>query len=420
MKKLKENLGLTLYVLIMIILSLLMFWAINKKEGFHEDEIFSYGASNSTFSNTFLAFAQSDNIDLIMKDTNPIKTVKNLIYYRVLHPEKYLEKENEIGNLETEPIWRTSAEATEYLQIDNINEALDFFTVYWNTGKDVHPPLFYFVVHIVSILFFSHFSKYIIFIINLVFYIGTLILLRKIFCVLNKKDLSLPNLILYGASIGAISTVMFQRMYMMLTFFVIYLLYINLKIYVNDFNLDKRLKIELCIITVLGFLTQYHFCFYTAFLVLCMILLMIKRKEKKKIITYFLQFVRAAIIGVILFLPCIYHIFFSYRGVNGVARNFTIFESFISFVKNTYLAFSLSIMAGIIFTIVICIIFAFKLLKTPNSFNKDIYFILILPIIIFFIFIIVSSPYRSVRYVMCILPIISIFVVYFIYILINI
>ena len=87
------------------------------------------------------------------------------------------------------------------MQIDNIKEAFDFFSVYWGTAKDVHPPLFYFVVHIVSILFWGHFSKYIIFLENLAFFLGTCILLRKIFIKLNRKNLSIPNLILYGLSV---------------------------------------------------------------------------------------------------------------------------------------------------------------------------------------------------------------------------
>lgn len=99
------------------------------------------------------------------------------------------------------PVWRTREDAIEYLQIDNGKEAFDFFSVYWGTAKDVHPPLFYFAVHIVSILFWGHFSKYIIFIVNLIFFIGTCIILRKIFIKLNRKNLSIPNLILYGLSV---------------------------------------------------------------------------------------------------------------------------------------------------------------------------------------------------------------------------
>ena len=55
MEKAKNNLELILYLIVTIILTIIMFWAIDKKEGFHEDEMFSYGASNSTLGNTFLS-----------------------------------------------------------------------------------------------------------------------------------------------------------------------------------------------------------------------------------------------------------------------------------------------------------------------------------------------------------------------------
>lgn len=98
MEKIKKNLNLIIYLLIICILTGVMFYFIDKKEGFHEDEIFSYGASNSTLGNTFIAFGRRDNIDLIMKDESPIKSIKNLIYYRAINPEEYLKLEEEKRN----------------------------------------------------------------------------------------------------------------------------------------------------------------------------------------------------------------------------------------------------------------------------------------------------------------------------------
>ena len=235
MKKIKENFNLILYIIIAIILTFVMVWAIDKKEGFHEDEMFSYGASNSTLGNTFLSYGRIDNIDTIIKRRNPIETIKNYIHYKVFDKKDYENEVKKLGRDDFKSVWRTRADAIEYLQIDNLEEALDFGSIYWNTAKDVHPPLFYYVIHIMSILFWGHFSKYIGFLVNLLFFYGTIFILRKIFVLLNRKNLSIPNLCLYGASIGAISTVMFQRMYMMLTFFTIWFLYINLKIYYQLF-----------------------------------------------------------------------------------------------------------------------------------------------------------------------------------------
>ena len=151
MEKIKSNLGLILYLFIIIILTIIMIWAINQKEGFHEDEMFSYGASNSTLGNTFCAYGRRDDLDTIIKDKNLFITIKNYIHYRIVNPNDYANKHNKLYGDNFKSVWRTPEDAIEYLQIDNVNEALDFATIYWNTAKDVHPPLFYYIVHIVSI-----------------------------------------------------------------------------------------------------------------------------------------------------------------------------------------------------------------------------------------------------------------------------
>ena len=219
--------------------------------------------------------------------------------------------------------------------------------------------------------------------VNLVFFLLTCFILYKVFTKLEKKYLSIPNIILYGASIGAISTVMFQRMYMMLTFFSVYFLYINLKIYFNNFVLNKKNKIELCIVTVLGFLTQYYFCIYAACVVFVMLCLMLKKKDncKKEIVTYFLQFVKAGVVGVILFLPSIYHIFFSYRGGGSSGSEYNFLENFYVFTKNVLLAFSLKNIIGVIIVFIITIVWIFKFIKSEK---KDLYLIFTIPIIIDF------------------------------------
>ena len=171
----------------MIILTVVMFFYIDKKQGFHEDEIFSYTASNGKYSNILLTYAESDNVDTIIKSSSIIKSLKNIIYYKIINPGEYDEKYKELQEERQSSIWRTGEEATETMQIDSVSEIFDYFTVYWNTARDVHPPLFYFLVHFISCLFYNHFSKYIIFIINLAFFWATCIFLRKIMKTLDKK-----------------------------------------------------------------------------------------------------------------------------------------------------------------------------------------------------------------------------------------
>ena len=142
MRKIKESWGLILYLLIIVALTAVLFWAIGRKEGFHEDEMFSYGASNSTLGNTFLSYGRVDNIDSIIKTRNPFLTLENYVYYKVVNKDAYNQAVKDLNRDDFKSIWRTKSDAIEYLQIDNFEEAIDFASVYWNTAKDVNPPLF--------------------------------------------------------------------------------------------------------------------------------------------------------------------------------------------------------------------------------------------------------------------------------------
>ncbi|MNP18254.1 hypothetical protein D3C76_1107280 [compost metagenome] len=82
------------------------------------------------------------------------------------------------------------------------------------------------------------------------FFIGVCILIRNILQLLNRNHLAIPTIIMYGLSMGAISTVMFQRMYMMLTFFVLYYLYLNIKLVKNDYEMDKKFKLSIIFVYI--------------------------------------------------------------------------------------------------------------------------------------------------------------------------
>ena len=130
------------YFVIVLIFINLLYWIANKK-GFFSDEIFSYGSSNYKYDNVFLGYDYNDTSE------------------------------------KKKPIWRTREEAKDYLTV-GLSDIIRFDITYMNQVKDVHPPLFYILVHLVSIFFLGTFSKYIIFIINTVAFGLILYFLKKI------------------------------------------------------------------------------------------------------------------------------------------------------------------------------------------------------------------------------------------------
>ena len=420
-KYLKEN---KFIILTIIVLCGLMFFFINQKQGFHEDEIFSYGSSNYKYDNVFRWFGYAEaNQDILYNQVlqgNFIKRIDNLVKF-IKDPNQF--QKNEILAQEI-PTFRTKDDALDYLAIQQ-EDIFNYFSVYYNQSRDVHPPLFYFLVHFTSTLFYNQFSKYIIFALNLLFFIGTLITIKKIMDKLNHKELTIPTMILYGASMGAISTVMFQRMYMMLTFFSLLYLYYIIKFIKDDFKIKDKFFFVLTIIC--GFLTQYYFCIYIVLIFLILAIYLLVNKQFKKCWNFFKPHILAAITGILFYPFCIEDIFFSYRGIGSTDnKTNTFLENLQYYGEQIINLFSLQNIFIILIAILI-IVLIYKIIKKqlPKIQRQDKLnlTVIILPIIIFIVIVSKIAPFLgenyTSRYIMLLFPIIAIASFYIISFIFN-
>lgn len=398
------------FLLTVFFLCILMFYFINQKQGFHEDEIFSYGSSNYRYDNVYRPYGYAEAsqdvfYNQVWNSKNKITNIKNYFFhYDTLKTDETLSKEI--------PIFRQKEDALTYLTIGK-GDVLNYFSVYYNQARDVHPPLFYFLVHFVSTIFYGQFSKYIIFTINLVFFVGTLWIIKKIMEKLDIKKMAIPTMILYGASMGCISTVMFQRMYMMLTFFSVLYLYLTIKFVQEDFKIEKKYP---WIFTILfGFLTQYYFCIYIVFVFLLVSAYLLTKKEYQKLGRYFLVHVIAAVIGILFYPASIYHIFFSYRGL-GDGREVAkpIIQSCIYYFSQIYKLFS---MKHLLFLILV--LYFILILKNKAKIDREKIFycsLIFLPSVMYLFTIAKIAPFLgedyTSRYIMLLFPIIAVGVAY--------
>ena len=197
----KENIE-KIFVAILIIAMLgIIFFFQTQKIGFHEDEIYTSISSVNPLNGLMWAYGEP--------------------------------WENKV------PIWLSRQYVTDFITLSKDNY-LNLHSVYQNQEYDNHPPFFYTLVHFSSMLFGGEFTKYNVFIVNAISFILSCLVIRKIFQVLGKDKLQYAGLILYGLSMGTISMVLFQRMYMLLTFFILLYLYYTLKIYKNNFVFGKK------------------------------------------------------------------------------------------------------------------------------------------------------------------------------------
>lgn len=395
-----------LFYIAIIITTIIMFVFIGQKNGWHEDEIFSYGSSNYKYDNLFLNFGDKDSLNQLIDEKivgkNIGETLKNISYYLKNEGEFQDELNKKIA--EEKPIWKTKEQAKEYMTVSS-DEIFNYWSVYYNQARDVHPPLFYMLVHLVSSICLNNFTKYIIFSINLIFYIASCFVQKKILKLFNKEELSWITVLLYGLSMGMISIVMFQRMYMMLTFFAMVYLYLNINIFKNSFEIDKKTKRKLTITVILGFLTQYYFCIYAALVAIISAICMIKNKKWDSLKRYIWCHVKAAIIGLILFPASIYHIFFSYRGAAGGVAEGSYLSRLQEYLKLIFYGFSIPEILGYITLGIIIAMFIRRIIIAKR---KDIVTLICLPIFLFVLVIAKIAPFINIRYISIVFPIIII------------
>lgn len=408
MKQEKKN--LLLFLLAILITVIPMFYFIGQKEGWHEDEIFSYGSSNYRYDNLFQRFGVKDSLNRTIDEKIMEGNVFQNTFYYLTHSDQFLEEYNK--NIQKEsPVWKTSEDAKDYMTVSS-DEIFNYWSVYYNQSRDVHPPLFYILVHTFSTFCLGNFSKYIIFVLSLLFYVASCFVIRKIFKLFQKEHLIPITILLYGLSMGAISSVIFQRMYMMLTFFAIAYLYISLKILKSNGTIEKKTKRQVFWVTVLGFWTQYYFCIYIIGIVAILLVYLWKNKKYQELKIYIVTHIKSAIVGIVLFPASIYHIFFSYRGIGGTAEQLPFLTRLDEFMKLLFYSFSIPDVIGYTLVGILAVIFIVKLFTAKR---KDIVLVITLPVILFLLVITKITPFTNLRYIMCILPIIVIAIVFMIH-----
>ena len=408
MKKMLGKKGNNIILIgILFVQILFMIFYCDMKKGFFVDEIWSYGLANS--------------------------------YY---HAQIW--EDGELDNAEIKPeIFK------DYLTV-NKGEEFKFGSVIYNQTHDSHPPLFYFVLHAISSCFPGKFSKWFGLIPNLFYYAITIIFLYKIGRLVSQnKYFAFFPVIFYGFSIAAVNTVIYVRMYMLLTMWCMIFAYEHLKII-----LKKEIKnsdlLNIIISTFGGIFTHYYFAIFAFPLVVIQMIWMIMRKDWKMVIKYALS---GGIGGstAIIFYPTILK---NLTGA-GVSHSQTTIENMHNFsdwfirIKQFWKIAS-DEMFGSIFTIIILIsiflilayiithiLFEMKLEYNANQYEiiiknrrilktitvkRESYLILDVVVCSIFVFAIASkiSPWQVDRYIMNLFPFFSLIFCWVIYCIYNI
>lgn len=285
------------------------------------------------------------------------------------------------------PIVKTREEYQSYVAF----RGLDLPLVYGNQWVDVHPPLYYLLLHVLMAMipFATLQAGYVL---NIIFFLMMDVLILAILGLLKKEKAQLPALILMNLTMLGVDMIAFQRMYVVVAFFVLLTAYLTLKIVVNGLKVSWKEMILLGATVMCGFLTQY---FYVLFVIPLFVVVgwkMIKSRQWQDFWRYFGAHAGAAVLGVAMYAVCIEQILFSYRGIGAMAETTT--GRYDEIFSGGYLVFLVVILAlgGV------AVWYDKRMWKKEEERTPAL--MLTIPVMVYLVVVLVVAPYLDLRYFM--------------------
>lgn len=204
---------------------------------------------------------------------------------------------------------------------------------------DVHPPMYYWVFHTAASLVPGVFSKWIGLSVNLFFHGVNLILLTYLSYLASGRDMKMSYLatLIFGLTPAAMSGVVFIRMYEMLTTFVLLCAVLHVRAVQRprgETVWKERLSfagflLPAAFVTYVGFLTQYYyfiFLFYMA-MAFCVYLLWHDR-NLYRCIWYGISQAMAFVLAYLTYPSCLGQMFRGQRGAQATENFFDLSNTF--------------------------------------------------------------------------------------------
>ncbi len=266
-----------LMTIIMVLQFVVASYFCMQKQGFHYDEYYSYYSSNVTY-----------------------------------------------GLVPTDREWKDVSEIRSEFQVFE-GERFQYGLVKTMQSFDVHPPLYYMILHTICSLFPHFFSKWFGLGLNLGLFLICYCLMAKISYHIFKgnKYMMAVSCLLFGFQVGVLSGITFIRMYMLLTMWCLAITIWHIPTW--EKGLKLTLKNSLCLfgLVTLGFLTHYYYAVFLFFLAAYTCLYnWWERKDFKGSVIYGGIVCVGMAAAVLIYPSCLSHIFRGYRGTEATGAFF--------------------------------------------------------------------------------------------------
>lgn len=237
--------------------------------------------------------------------------------------------------------WHSAESFRDYLAVTP-NHRFAYDSVIFNQSQDVHPPVYYLILHTLCSLFPGSYSKWIGLSINIVLFVATQIILYKIMNKITNYVVAITSCFIFGFSLGAANMVLFIRMYMLFTTEILLYLYLHMKLLeiMGETVAEKsNVKNQICIyislfLTIyIGALTHYYFIVYAFFISAVFFLIVILRKVYKMALIYAGSLFSGLILAALSFPHMKSHILSGDRGTQAIGNAFNVRNWFIRIVE---------------------------------------------------------------------------------------
>ncbi len=294
--------------------------------------------------------------------------------------------------------------------ISDKDERFDYQEVWQNQVVDTHPPLYYAIVHTVCSITMTRFGMIEIGLsINIIIaFLSYLVILKLVQLFIKNRTIAAIYAFLCCASFSFVNCFLFVRMYLLLTFFSLLLLYILCKYIVQE-TYPKKIYVQLFAVICAGILTHYYFLIYLAFSCFVVMVYLVYCKRFKNLIMGILTVCGAMACAYLIFPQSVHHILGGDRGSQAIENMMS--SEFISRVEQMFRIVNTQVFGGCV-RIVELIILVFFLMsvyiyikKRSKTSEQNITYVLILiPAMLSFLLISKVAAYLTDRYIMALMP----------------
>lgn len=198
--------------------------------------------------------------------------------------------------------------------------------VFMNQMNDVHPPLYYLIMHTICSLTPGRYSFWYGYVINIVCMLASIMLIYACtaFYFFDER-IRFVVTAFFALCPAQMEIMCFVRMYALAILFFLYFWYwFNKQLFEEETKLKDY--VLLLIVTVLGALTHYYFIVMAVLFSVSYALYQLKHRKKKKCITFCVTMVLSAILSIGIFPAMLFHVFGGYRGVEAFGNVVNLFD----------------------------------------------------------------------------------------------